>query len=211
VLRADTLLESGVGDAMKRALPALVLVVVTFGCGQSPTPPVPLSSPTAPAGGAPPSTPAAPLKLQGPITFSGLAKGTAVSGYEESGVRLDVVAGAWEVSDTYGNPRPFIQFTAAGGTTGTGTVQFSAGGQAFTFRSVDVYASTTPIPYVIVGLRNGTQVLSLSGTVPNTFGQFRPVAAGAAVTIDTLKITLTNAAAACCRNPMGIDNVLLTN
>jgi hypothetical protein len=196
---------------MKRALLALVLAVVTCGCGQSPSPPVLLSSPTAPAAGVPPSTPTAPLKLDGPIAFSGLAKGAAVSGYEESGVRLDVVEGAWEVSDTYGNPRPFIQFTAAGGTTETGTVQFSAGGQTFMFRSVDVYASTTPIPYVIVGLRNGTEVVSLSGTVPNTFGQFRPVAAAAPVAIDTLKITLANAAAPCCRNPMGIDNVLLTN
>ena len=53
------------------------------------------------------------------------------------------------------------------------------------------------------------EVLSLSGTVPNTFGQFRTVSGGEPVTIDTLRITLTNRAAPCCANPMGIDNLLL--
>lgn len=53
-------------------------------------------------------------------------------------------------------------------------------------------------------------VFTLAGTVPNTFGQFRTVTSrDPSAVIDTLKITLTNAAAPCCANPMGVDNITL--
>jgi len=196
---------------MKRSTLALGLVWLIVACaGQhDDATRVPLTSPTAPSADAPPATPPPALQLDGPITFAGLSKGAVVTGYEESGVTLQVINGAWEASDSYGNPAPFVQFRVAGGDTGSGTLQFNAGGATFTFRSVDVYASTTPIPYTIAGLRSGAEVVSLSGTVPNTFGQFRTVAGGEPVTIDTLRITLTNRAAPCCANPMGIDNLLL--
>lgn len=196
---------------MTRSLLAAGLIVITVACaGQSDeASPVPLTGPTAPSAGSPPSTPPPALQLDGPITFAGLSKGAGVTGYEESGVTLQVMSGTWEVSDTYGNPQPFVQFRVAGGETVAGTLQFSAGGATFSFRSVDVYASTTPIPYTIAGLRGDAEVLSLGGTVSNTFGRFQTVAAGEPVTIDTLRITLTNRAAPCCANPMGIDNLLL--
>jgi hypothetical protein len=196
---------------MRRSILVTGLVALTVACGgqNDDAAPVPLTGPTAPSVGTPPSTPPPALRLDGPITFAGLSRGSAVTGYEESGVTLQVVSGAWEVADTYGNPPPFVQFRVAGGETVSGTLQFSAGGATFSFRSVDVYASTTPIPYTIAGLRGGAEVLTLSGTVPNTFGQFRTVSGGEPVTIDTLRITLTNRAAPCCANPMGIDNLLL--
>jgi hypothetical protein len=54
-----------------------------------------------------------------------------------------------------------------------------------------------------------TKVFSVSGTVPNTFGELATVAnPDAGDLIDTLVIELTNGTA-CCKNPMGLDNVRL--
>lgn len=80
--------------------------------------------------------------------------------------------------------------------------------KALYFKSVDVYSSTTPIPYVIKGLRHAAEVFTLNGTVANTFGQFRTVTNLNAVAVDTLTIALTNSAASCCRNSMGLDNIV---
>ena len=77
-----------------------------------------------------------------------------------------------------------------------------------TSESVDLSSSTTTIPYVIKGIRNSAVVFTLNGTLPNTFGQFRTVTNPNAVTVDTVTIALTNAAASCCRNPMGLDNIV---
>jgi hypothetical protein len=146
------------------------------------------------------------------ITFNGLtANGAAVTSYTESGFTVLTSSSDWVVSTTYGNPAPFIQFRAPAGTTVTRDVQVTAGGSAFSFMSVDLYSSTTPIPYTITGLRNSTTVFTLADMVPNTFGNFRTVANPRGTdAIDTLRISISNPAAPCCTNPMGLDNVVLT-
>src|SRR5439155_1992973 len=73
----------------------------------------------------------------------------------------------------------------------------------FNFKSVDLYSSTTPIPYTITGLRNSTTTFTMAATLPNTFGNFATVVnPQAADVIDTLVIRLSNPAAICCANPM---------
>lgn len=132
--------------------------------------------------------------------------------YSESGFTVSAMSGDWSVRTTYGNPAPFVQFWASGGSTASGEILVRATGSAFYFKSVDLYSSTTPIPYTIKGMRNSSTVFSVANTLPNTFGNFRTVASpNAADAIDTLSITLTNAAAACCRNPMGLDTIVLTS
>jgi hypothetical protein len=145
------------------------------------------------------------------ITFDGLKEDlAAVSTYEKRGFTLQAAGASWQAVTTYGNPPPFISFTAAGGSRVTGEVHVTAGGQTFWFASVDLYASTTPIPYSITGSRNGATVFTLDGRLPNTFGEFLQVAASDPSTvIDTLTITLTNVAAPCCDNPMRLDNIVL--
>jgi hypothetical protein len=145
------------------------------------------------------------------IGFSGLTTDTAaVTSYAESTFRVSMPSGDWRARTTYGNPAPFIQFWAEAGSTVTGEIQVTATSPTY-FKSVDLYASTTPIPYVIKGLRNSAVVFTMSGTVSNTFGSFRTVSNPNAVLIDTLSIALTNTAAACCRNPMGLDNIALSD
>jgi hypothetical protein len=131
--------------------------------------------------------------------------------YIESGFTVSETSAGWFPSTTYGNPAPFIEFTAAAGSTVTGEIRVTAGGAAFGFKSVDLYSSTTPIPYTFVGMRNCTTVFTETNTVPNTYGAFRTVVARHPMTvIDTLSITLSNPAAPCCPNPMGLDNIVLT-
>jgi hypothetical protein len=128
----------------------------------------------------------------------------AVNSYTESGFTVSAMSGDWRVRTDYGNPAPFIEFVSSAGTTVTGAIQITAGGATFSFKSVDLYSSTTPIPYQITGLRNSTNLFALSATVPNTFGDFKTVTnPNSTAVIDTLSIVVTNAAAACCRNPIG--------
>ena len=189
---------------MRRAVAILVVALTAAACG-SDGPATAAPSVTSPSQG----PPAPPQQEGGPISFSGLAgEDTPVTTYTESGFTVTTTAGTWVVGANYGNPRPFIRFKAPGGTTATGELQVTDGGGTFTFTSVDVYSSTTPIPYAITGLRNSAVVFQLTGTVPNTFGQFRTVTSPShSGVIDTLKISLTNAAAPCCPNPMGVDNI----
>ena len=134
-----------------------------------------------------------------------------MSTYTESGFTVSAASGPWEASTTYGNPAPFIQFYAAAGTTVTGEVRLTAGGSAFSFYSVDLYSSTTPVPYTITGLRNASPVFTLMDTLPNTFGNFRTVTnPNAAAPIDALSIVLTNTAGFAGRNPTGLDTIVLT-
>jgi len=156
-----------------------------------------------------------PLTQAVTVSFSGLTtNGAAVTTYTESGITITVSGGPWTATTTYGNPAPFLGFLAAAGTTVTGTVSIT--GRTFNMRSVDLYSSTTPIPYAISGLRGTSQTFSSSatldavGVVGNTFGNFRTVTNPNATTaVDGLTITLTNPAAACCSNPMGLDNIVL--
>jgi hypothetical protein len=147
------------------------------------------------------------------IGFSGLtADGASMATYAESGFTVSSMSGDWSVRTTYGNPAPFVQFWASGGSTATGEILVTASRSVFYFKSVDLYSSTTPIPYTIKGTRNSSTVFSVANTLPNTFGNFRTVAnPNAADAIDTLSITVTNAAAPCCRNPMGLDTIVLTS
>lgn len=192
---------------MKPLAVAFVLVAggsLAAGCGGS----VMSHSATAPSSSIAVSS--APLDSS-VVGFSGLTKdGVSVTSYTESGFRVSMPAGDWRARTTYGNPAPFIQFWAEPGTTAAGEIQVAASSPSY-FKSVDLYASTTPIPYVIKGLRNSAVVFTMSGTVSNTFGTFRTVSNPNAVLIDTLSIVLTNTAAACCRNPMGLDNIALSD
>lgn len=86
----------------------------------------------------------------------------------------------------------------------------TAAGAGFTFQSVDLYSSTTPIPYVVTGIANAATVFTIQNTQGNTFGNFaRVVNPNATAQIDALLIRLSNAAAPCCANPMGLDNIVV--
>jgi len=51
----------------------------------------------------------------------------------------------------------------------------------------------------------------MAPTLPNTFGNFATVVnPQAADVIDTLVRRLSNPAAICCANPMGVDNIVVT-
>jgi hypothetical protein len=147
------------------------------------------------------------------IGFNGLTVNRAtVTTYTESGFTISTSSGAWIAITTYGHPPPFIEFMAAPGSTVTGEIRVAAGGSPFRFASIDLYSSTTPIPYTIKGLRNSGTVFTVTDTLPNTFGDFRTVANSSSTSlIDTLSIVLTNAAASCstCENPMGLDTIVL--
>jgi carboxypeptidase family protein len=157
-----------------------------------------------------PTTPTPPGAIV--IGFNGLIVHDAtVTNYTESGFTISTGSAAWVASTTYGHPAPFVEFLAESATMVTGELRLAAGGSTFRFASVDLYSSTTPIPYTIRGLRNSSTVFTVTGSLPNTFGDFRTVANSKATSlIDTLSIVLTNAAASCCRNPMGLDTIVLT-
>ncbi len=149
------------------------------------------------------------------IGFQGLtADGASVTTYGESGFAVTATSGPWVASTTSGNPAPFIQFYASPATTVTGEVRVAASGSVFSFYSVDLYSSTTPVPYTITGFRNGSTVLTLTDTLPSLFGNFRTVNNPNVrrSPIDALSIVLTDAPASCstCRNPMGLDTIVFT-
>jgi hypothetical protein len=74
-----------------------------------------------------------------------------------------------------------------------------------------VYSSVTPIPYRIRGYQDTLVVFDLTGTVPNTFGAFATISnPNAGDLLDTLYIQLVNPFVACCDNPMGIDNIVVS-
>ena len=188
----------------RRAVVSLMLVGGTLAC--SPVPPTE-PVPAAPTGSG--ATPTGVLEV-GTLTFENLtSNGAAVSEYHERGFVLKFSGAGWVEGHTYGNPLPYVFFKVDGGSSATGTVEVSGGGQTFSFSSVDLYSSTTKIPYRIVGLLGGNTVFTLDDQLPNTFGKFRPVASSSSAPIDTLRIALTNNAAPCCSNPMGLDNIVL--
>lgn len=147
------------------------------------------------------------------ITFAnaGANRSPFVS-HTEFGFIVVPTSASWIVLTTYGNPAPFIQFESRAGQETTGEVSITAAaGVTFTFDAVDLYSSTTPIPYVFVGLLNSATVFTATGTVPNTFGRFATVSNPyPTAIIDTLLIRLSNPAAPCCSNPVGLDNIVLS-
>jgi len=140
------------------------------------------------------------------IAFSGLtAYGSPLGIYTESGFTVTADSTDW-VANSYGAPGPAIVFYGSDGTTLTREVSVTAAGRTFSFVAVDLYSSITQIPYEIIGLRNSVAVFSMTGTVPNTYGNFRTVAHPTGLdTIDTLVVRLSNPA----YNPMGLDNIVL--
>jgi hypothetical protein len=146
------------------------------------------------------------------ITFSGLSSnGSPVTTYTESGFTVSAVSGNWQALTTYGHPAPSLIFVRpATDPTTTAEVRITAGGAIFSFTSVDLYSSVTPIPYVFTGMTGATSSFAVTGTVPNTFGNFVTVAnPNSTALIDTLLIRLSNPATPCCSNPVGFDNVVL--
>ena len=193
------------------------LLLVTCACGganstSASSPTMPSSNKTATSPSSSLSTPSAPPE-SGTITFGGLtaaANRSPVTTYTELGFTVAATSGNWMAVTSYGKPAPFIEFEVPGGTTVVGAIQISAGGAKFGFNSVDLYSSTTKIPYTITGLRNSATIFTVTDTVPNTFGNFKTVInPQAADSIDTLNISLTNPAAPCCTNPVGIDNIVV--
>lgn len=146
------------------------------------------------------------------VTFEQASAG-ALSTYTESGFKTSVISGPWVAIESFGNPAPFIQFVnEAGQNPLVATVQITNDDSAFTFNSVDLYSSVTPIPYEITGLLDSTEVFSFAGTIPNTFGNFETVVNSNSndLLIDSMTISLTNPAPTCCSNPMGLDNIDVT-
>jgi hypothetical protein len=177
---------------------ALLLTLVASGCGNESTRPSAL----------PPSARSQTSRIQ----FGGLTTNrTDVITYSEAGYVVSRSAGNWMSLTTYGNPAPFIQFTTEANTTTTGEVTISSGGGFFSFESIDLYSSVTQVPYEIVGLRGRDTVLSVTGTLGNTFGNFRTVTSDRPGTfVDTLFIRLTNTTGGAGPNPMGFDNLVLS-
>jgi hypothetical protein len=143
------------------------------------------------------------------IGFDGVGShGAPFMVYASCGFTVRATTSNWTVSTSYGHPAPFIQFTSGAGSTSNGEVVVSAAGATFSFQSVDLYSSTTPIPYVITGIANSTVVFTIQGTLGNTFGNFAAVTnPDPSILVDALVIRLTNPAASCCSNPMGLDNI----
>jgi hypothetical protein len=146
----------------------------------------------------------------GTIGFALVSDGAPVTSYSESGMQVSLTSADWHASTSYGHPPPFVVFSAAAGTTVTGVAHVTTASPSY-FQSVDLYASTTPVPYVITGSRNGATVFTITGNTGNTFGTFRTVTNPNAVQVDALSITLTNTAAPCCSNPMGLDTIVFTD
>lgn len=145
------------------------------------------------------------------IGFASLTEsGAGVTSHAEFGFAVTTVAGEWSALG-YGNPRPSIQYTSAPGVTTTGEVRITADGAPFWFASVDLYSSTTRIPYVFEGFLDSEPVFTVLDVLGNTFGSFVRVRnPHVDKPVDAVVIRLSNPAAPCCRNPVGIDNVVLS-
>jgi len=147
------------------------------------------------------------------ITFDGLQTPSAFTGpYAESGFSVSPASNQWIVWTGYGNPAPAIVFINPDTAFETNAqIEVTAGGRLFTFESVDLYSSISPIPFGFVGLLNSTVVLSQMGGLPNTFGNFRTVSVNSTQPIDTLLITVGNPSTAPFPtvNPAGLDNVVV--
>ncbi len=190
-------------------------------CGGSPSTPsaapatAPSSSPSMTAVPIPgylvASTPAGASTPCPAIGFDDAGAAAApVTTYTRCGFTVTATTSNWTVWTGYGHPAPFIGFMSAAGATTTGEIRVTAAAGKFTFQSVDVYSSTTPIPYLITGIADSATVFTLQRTQPNTFGNFATISnPNAGAQIDTLVIQLSNPAAACCPNPTGLDNIVV--
>ena len=190
---------------MRYVIPfALTVCLGLWACGGSPSmPPLPPCAIASSSAGA--STPCPTLAFDG---FDDEA--CAVTTYTKCGFTVTATTPNWTVFTRYGHPAPAIVFESAAGATTTGEVRVTAAAGTFTFQSVDVYSSTTPIPYVITGFANSAPVFTVQGTQGNTFGAFATISnPNAGAQIDALVIRLVNPAAPCCSNPTGLDNIVV--
>jgi len=188
---------------------ALTACLGLCACGGSP------SSPSAPATVPIPAflvanTPAGSSTSCPAIGFDNAgAPAAPFTTYTGCGFTVTATTANWTVWTGYGHPAPFIGFMSAAGVTTTGEIRVTAAGAKFTFQAVDVYSSTTPIPYAITGIAKSDTVFSLQGTQANTFGNFATINnPDTSVQIDTLVVQLSNPAA-CCPNPTGLDNIVV--
>src|SRR5829696_4969391 len=185
---------------MRKGHPILAALLTAAIAGCESSRPVP-SSPSPVTEG----TSAQPPAAAGPcvVGFDDLrGHGAAFTTHSSCGLAISASAASWQASTTYGRPAPFVQFMSPGGVTTTGEITFASVDGPFTFVSVDIYSSTTKIPYEITGTLNGAPALSLQNVQNNTFGNFATIInAAGLVPIDKLRIRLTNPAAPCCTNP----------
>ncbi len=146
------------------------------------------------------------------IGFSSLRENrTPFTVHAESGFDLSVVSADWIALTTYGNPQPFVEFYGPVGVTTTGELRVTAGGAPFWFNSIDLYSSTTKIPYVIEGFLNSDQTYAVVDVIGNTFGAFaRRSNPKADMAVQEIRIRLSNPSAPCCSNPMGVDNIVVS-
>ena len=146
------------------------------------------------------------------IDFNGIPgnDGSAFTSYSESGFTVSSIAGSWLVVQSFGNPAPFIEFTAQPASTITSVIAVTHAGSAFSFSSIEIYSSITPIPYTFTGLLGGTTVFTVSGVVPNPMGNFLMVMnPDSTLSIDALMVALTTSTPSCCDNFVGLDNIAL--
>jgi len=147
------------------------------------------------------------------ITFDEITApdGSGFSSYTESGFTVTPTFGNWVVSSRFGR---YIQFhySLPGPGTDTASVAVTDAGSTFTFNSLFLYSSVTPIPWTFTGLLSGNVVFTVSGTVPVTFGNFALAQKPASnAMIDALQITLFNPlpGPAFGPNPVGLDNIVV--
>jgi hypothetical protein len=187
---------------------SVLMAAAAAACGAVPqTPVVPTAAvPSATSAGSP-----APPAVPGPcvVGFEGLQiHGAVFDRHAACGLTITAASAEWQASTTYGNPPPFIQFLAPGGTTLTGDLVLQSTDGAFMFTAVDSYSSTTKIPYEITGSAHGAVAFTLAAVQSNTFGGFATIVNPHGTNpIDTLRLSLTNPAAPCCTNPVGVDNI----
>lgn len=139
------------------------------------------------------------------------ANGTEFTPYVEDGFTVTPGSSRWINVRTYGAPAPSAQFNRNREEPEVSSGLFvTAGGADFTFSSVDLYSSLTPIPYRVLGYQDDAVVLDFSATVPNTFGAFRTVLnEQSGLLLDRLYIRLTNPFLALGGNPVGMDNIIV--
>jgi hypothetical protein len=139
------------------------------------------------------------------IDFNGISGGdwSPFASYSESGFTVSANTGNWLVDLDYGNPLPMIAFT----TETTETFAVTRNGAEFSFNTIDLYSSVSQIPYTFTGFLNGSEVFTVSGTAPNTFGGFYTVQNPyASLEVDSLRVSLTNPTNP---NPIGADNIVV--
>jgi hypothetical protein len=147
------------------------------------------------------------------IDFNGMSggDGSPFTSYSESGFQVSAISDQWLVGQSGGNFGPYIYFIAQANQVITATIAVTDGGAQFSFRSIDLYSSITTIPYTFTGFLNNSEVFSVSGIVPHTYGNFATVDnPDSSALIDTLDVSLTNDPGPCCSNPMGLDNIVLS-